>query len=127
MRAIAVCSMDRYNQPAKALQTKAVMNLARGRTTFLLAGTGFGKSRVAELYYDLLPKKDKAVVLVLNPLESLGDNQVLEKQRAGYSAINLTKLTFNPHEAKNIANGKYNFVYLSPEIYLNSQSFQLVF
>ena len=48
IRAIAARSTARYNQPAKGLQTKAVMNLARGRTTFLLGGTGFGKSRVAE-------------------------------------------------------------------------------
>jgi hypothetical protein len=42
------------------------------------------------------------VVLVSNPLDSLGDNQVLKKQAAGFSAINLTKLTFNPETAAEV-------------------------
>jgi hypothetical protein len=49
-----------------------------------------------ELYHDLTPKELKAVIVVLSPLDTLGDNQVLEKKQAGFSAINLTKLTFNP-------------------------------
>ncbi|KNZ63070.1 hypothetical protein VP01_1191g7 [Puccinia sorghi] len=44
-----------------------------------------------------------------------------EKQVAVFAAINLTKLTFNPVEAKNIQNGTYQFVYLSPKILLNSK------
>jgi superfamily II DNA helicase RecQ len=63
------------------------------------------------------------VIVVLNPLDALGDNQVLKKKQAGFSAINLTKLTFNPMEAQKITRGEYNFVYVSPEIFLNSQLF----
>ncbi|PLW25719.1 hypothetical protein PCANC_25927 [Puccinia coronata f. sp. avenae] len=37
----------------KPLQVKAVAILARCRNTFLMAGTGFGKSRVAEMYHKL--------------------------------------------------------------------------
>ncbi|KAI9621143.1 hypothetical protein H4Q26_013341 [Puccinia striiformis f. sp. tritici PST-130] len=36
-----------YGQDPKPLQVQAVINLVRGRHTFLLAGTGFGKSRVS--------------------------------------------------------------------------------
>ncbi|KAA1086245.1 hypothetical protein PGTUg99_013433 [Puccinia graminis f. sp. tritici] len=39
-------SMDTYQQEAKPLQVDTVFNLAQGRNTFLLAGTGFGKSRI---------------------------------------------------------------------------------
>ncbi|PLW47098.1 hypothetical protein PCANC_09653 [Puccinia coronata f. sp. avenae] len=117
-------SFNTYGQAAKELQVSTVMNLARGRSTFLLAGTGFGKSRISEMYYDLIPKKSKGVVLVLNPLDTLGNNQVLEKVQAGFTAINLTKLTFNTQAATGILRGDYNFVYLSPEIFLNSKMFQ---
>ncbi|PLW08362.1 hypothetical protein PCASD_03272 [Puccinia coronata f. sp. avenae] len=117
-------SFNTYGQVAKELQVSTVMNLAKGRSTFLLAGTGFGKSRISEMYYSLIPKKSKGVVLVLNPLDTLGDNQVLEKVQAGFTAINLTKLTFNARAAMEILRGDYNFVYLSPEIFLNSKMFQ---
>ncbi|PLW28611.1 hypothetical protein PCANC_24598 [Puccinia coronata f. sp. avenae] len=117
-------SFNTYSQVAKELQVSTVMNLAKGRSTFLLAGTGFGKSRISEMYYSLIPKKSKGVVLVLNPLDTLGDNQVLEKVQAGFTAINLTKLTFNARAAMEILRGNYNFVYLSPEIFLNSKMFQ---
>jgi hypothetical protein len=33
-----------YRQPAKSLQVNTVLNLVNGRNTFVLAGTGFGKS-----------------------------------------------------------------------------------
>ncbi|KAA1133636.1 ATP-dependent DNA helicase sgs1 [Puccinia graminis f. sp. tritici] len=124
---ISKTSVDSYGQFAKQLQVKAVLNLVEGRNTFLLAGTGFGKSRIPELYYKMIPGKSKAVVLVLNPLDSLGENQVLEKQAAGFTAINLTKLTFNPETAAKIQKGVYQFVYLSPAIFLNSKLFETVY
>ncbi|KAA1119697.1 ATP-dependent DNA helicase sgs1 [Puccinia graminis f. sp. tritici] len=105
---------------AKPLQIETVANLARGRDTFLLAGTGYGKSRIAEIYHSLLPKTEKGVVVVLNPLDALGDNQVEEKL-GSFSAINLTKLTFNATVANQIKQGGYNFVYLSPEIFMNNK------
>ncbi|KNE96418.1 hypothetical protein PSTG_10251 [Puccinia striiformis f. sp. tritici PST-78] len=110
---IAKISRERYGQEAKPLQIDAVVNLVRGRNTFLLAGTGYGKSRIPELYYRTLPSREKPVILVLNPLDTLGDNQVLQKKKAKFSAINLTSLSFNKEEAEKIANGVYNFVYLS--------------
>jgi ATP-dependent DNA helicase RecQ len=112
---------------AKELQVEAVFNLVRGKNTFILAGTGYGKSRIPEIYSQLLVKAGRGVVLVLNPLDSLGDNQVLEKLAAGFSAINLTKLTFNQTEAEKISNGEYDFVYLSPEIFLNNKMFEEIY
>ncbi|EFP89955.1 uncharacterized protein PGTG_16243 [Puccinia graminis f. sp. tritici CRL 75-36-700-3] len=124
---ISTLSLKHYNQEAKPRQIDAVFNLVRGRNTFLLAGTGFGKSRIPELYFRTLPIKEKAVILVLNPLDSLGDNQVLEKTRSGFTAINLTKLTICPEECEKIADGDYNFVYLSPEIFLNSKLWDRIY
>ncbi|OAV98162.1 hypothetical protein PTTG_25827 [Puccinia triticina 1-1 BBBD Race 1] len=113
-------------EEAKPLQIDAVANLARGRNTFLLAGTGFGKSRISEIYSKLLPQNTKPVVLVLNPLDALGDNQVAKK-KGKFTAINLIKLTFNKNVAEEIKQGNYNFVYLSPEIFLNNKLWDLVY
>ncbi|OAV95675.1 hypothetical protein PTTG_26553 [Puccinia triticina 1-1 BBBD Race 1] len=75
----------------------------------------------------MIPKSQKAVVLVLNPLDALGDNQVFEKEQAGFTAINLTNMNFDKDTADAIMNGEYNFIYLSPEIFLNSKSFDGVY
>ncbi|PLW24221.1 hypothetical protein PCASD_10484 [Puccinia coronata f. sp. avenae] len=125
--AIGHRALSRYSVPPKPLQIDTVVNLARGRNVILLAGTGFGKSRIAEMYHDLVPKLTKGVVLVLNPLDALGNNQVSEKITSGFTSINLTKLTFNHAEACKIRRGEYSFVYLSPEIYLNSKLFASVY
>ena len=62
-----------HNQP-KELQVKAVSILARGHHCFVRAGTGYGKTRISEMFFNLF--KTKAIVLVLNPLDSLGEDQV---------------------------------------------------
>ena len=61
---------------AKEPQIERVLSLLNGHNTFLLAGTGFGKSRVPEMLFHMFPKVSKPVVLVLNPLDTLGNNQV---------------------------------------------------
>ncbi|POW15028.1 hypothetical protein PSTT_02554 [Puccinia striiformis] len=70
-REISEISQFRYGQDAKPLQIDAVVNLVRGRNTFLLAGTGYGKSRIAELYFQTLPVREKPVIIVLVPLDCL--------------------------------------------------------
>jgi hypothetical protein len=120
-------SLETYNQHAKPLQVDTVFNLAQGRDTFFLAVTGFGKSQIPEMYYKLFPQKARAVVLVLNPLDTLGDNHVLEKLMAGFTAIKLTKKSFTNKAADKVLAGVYNFVYLSPEIFLNSKKFEKVY
>ena len=69
-------SAELYEEPAKKLQVDTVCNLARGYHSFVLAGTGYGKSRIGELYFHMFASQRKPVVLVLNPLDSLGDDQV---------------------------------------------------
>ncbi|KAA1082097.1 hypothetical protein PGTUg99_018528 [Puccinia graminis f. sp. tritici] len=124
---ISTQSIERYQQEPKKIQVETVMNLLCGRNTFLLAATGFGKSRISEMYLDLLPKDQHGrilgVVVVLNPLDALGNNQVEEKMAAGFSAINLTYLNFTHEVGLNVMNGFYNFVYVSPETFLNNLTF----
>ncbi|KAA1120019.1 hypothetical protein PGT21_036994 [Puccinia graminis f. sp. tritici] len=64
---IATRAKNDYNgQDPKPIQVETVATLARGKSAFFLAGTGFGKSRIAEMYFKTLPPKSKPVVLVLN-------------------------------------------------------------
>ncbi|PLW28600.1 hypothetical protein PCANC_24607 [Puccinia coronata f. sp. avenae] len=111
------------DQPSKPLQIEAVILLVRLKNTFAMAGTGFGKSRIPEMYVHLFAKSSKPVVLVLNPLDALGNNQVQEKMAQNFTAVNLKKLTFNQCVSDEILRGAYNFVYLSPEIFLNNEMF----
>ncbi|KAI7952133.1 hypothetical protein MJO28_007817 [Puccinia striiformis f. sp. tritici] len=115
------------DQPPKPIQLNTAMGLVKQRNTFVMAGTGSGKSRESEFYFHLFSPSKKAVVLVVNPLDALGDNQVKEKIAQGYTAINLKKLTFNSKVAAKIKRGKYNFVYLSPEVFMNNQKFTNLF
>ncbi|OAV87736.1 hypothetical protein PTTG_29302 [Puccinia triticina 1-1 BBBD Race 1] len=121
--------LPRYpeNEPPKPVQVNAVANLVGGRHTFVMAGTGCGKSRISEMYYNLFAKSRKAVILVLNPLDALGDNQVLEKTAAGYTTVNLKSQNFTREVAVDIQKGKYNFVYLSPEVFLNNPMFTEIY
>ncbi|KAA1102624.1 ATP-dependent DNA helicase sgs1 [Puccinia graminis f. sp. tritici] len=67
-------SVDFYHDRPKDLQVESVLSLVRGENCFVRAGTGFGKTRISEMFFNLYTTK--AVVLVLNPLDSLGDDQV---------------------------------------------------
>ncbi|POV95158.1 hypothetical protein PSTT_16424 [Puccinia striiformis] len=64
-----------YDEALQPLQMQTVINLVHRKNMFVLAGTGFGKTRIAEVYWHLFPAYRKPVILVLNPLDTLGDNQ----------------------------------------------------
>jgi hypothetical protein len=49
-------SFKKYRQQSKPLQVKTVLNLIRCRHTFLLLATGFGKSRIPEMYLNMTTK-----------------------------------------------------------------------
>ncbi|KNF04965.1 hypothetical protein PSTG_02019 [Puccinia striiformis f. sp. tritici PST-78] len=116
-----------YTEPLKPIQMDSVINIVQRKHTFVLAGTGFGKSRIAEVYWHLFPAYKKPIILVLNPLDTLGDNQVAEKKKAKINAVNLTKMNMTPDIEKRVLRGDYGFVYLSPEVLLNNAMFRRIF
>jgi hypothetical protein len=65
-----------YGDKEKDGQIDAVAHLVHSEHTFVLAGTGFVKTRIAKIYSMLFKPYQKAVIVVLNPLDALGDNQV---------------------------------------------------
>ncbi|KNF01228.1 hypothetical protein PSTG_05585 [Puccinia striiformis f. sp. tritici PST-78] len=101
-----------YDEALQPLQMQTVINLVHRKNMFVLAGTGFGKTRIAEVYWHLFPAYRKPVILVLNPLDTLGDNQVSEKKVAKIPAVNLTKMNMTPEIEKRVIRGDYGFVYL---------------
>ncbi|KAA1119016.1 ATP-dependent DNA helicase sgs1 [Puccinia graminis f. sp. tritici] len=71
-----------FNQTPTTLQVNAVVNLVKKNNTFVLSGTGSGKTRIAEMYHHLFSRSTrKATIIVLNPLDSLGENQVHHRCR----------------------------------------------
>ncbi|PLW21659.1 hypothetical protein PCANC_03211 [Puccinia coronata f. sp. avenae] len=122
---IAYQANNFYKDTAKKLQVDAVCELVHGNNTFVRAGTGFGKTRILEMFFNLF--KTKAIVLVLNPLDSLGDDQVREKELVNITPINLNKMTMNHQTVQKIKKGEYSFIYLSPEVFLNSSLFTELF
>ncbi|OAV90298.1 hypothetical protein PTTG_28395 [Puccinia triticina 1-1 BBBD Race 1] len=116
---ITAQSIQLYHDQPKDLQVKAVSSLVRGKHTFVRAGTGFGKTRMSEMFFGLFKKK--VVVLVLNPLDSLGDDQVREKKLLNITAINLNKMTLNYDTVTKIKKGAFSFVYLQPAALLLCQ------
>lgn len=62
-------------QEPRPLQISSVVALACGLNTFVLAGTGYGKTRIAESFIRLYTAVSKAIILAINPLDALGDNQ----------------------------------------------------
>jgi ABC-type glutathione transport system ATPase component len=73
---IQVKSRVLYGDEPKGGQVDAVAALVRNQHTFVLVGTGFGKTCIAKMFHDLFQPYQKSIVLVLNPLDKLGDNQV---------------------------------------------------
>ncbi|EGG00264.1 uncharacterized protein MELLADRAFT_112029 [Melampsora larici-populina 98AG31] len=101
---------EKYKCPARPLQIDVVVSLLNKKTTFLIAGTGYGKSRIPELYRNLY---SDGIVLIICPLEALGDDQVLEKTSVNESAINLTSNSISKEAISDILNGKYHYVYVA--------------
>jgi hypothetical protein len=67
-------SVKLHHDRPEAFQVEAVSALVRGKKSFVHAAPGFWKSRIPEMFFSLYD--DKAVVLVLNRLDCLGDDQV---------------------------------------------------
>lgn len=66
----------KYNQVPRPLQIESVISLSQGINTFVLAGTGYGKTRIPQAFLDLFTAASLGIVIVINALDALGDNQV---------------------------------------------------
>lgn len=83
----------KYNQVPRPLQIDSVVSLAQGISTFVLAGTGYGKTRIPQAFLDLFTVASMAIVVVVNALDALGDNQVSQMEVVPGQALKLIVLT----------------------------------
>lgn len=74
--AVGELCQEHYGYGARTQQQDTVVDLLNGLPVFLLAGTGFGKSRVPELFYLAHDPDSKPIILCINPLDGLGNDQV---------------------------------------------------
>ncbi|PLW24035.1 hypothetical protein PCASD_14506 [Puccinia coronata f. sp. avenae] len=77
--------------------------------------------KVLEMNNHNLSKHINQLALEFYACSSFKTITVLEKQGAGFTAISLSKKNFNPETAREIRTGVYQFIYLSPEIFLNNK------
>lgn len=83
------------------------------RDCFVIAGTGFGKS----LIYQFPPVYLNKIAIVISPLISLMEDQVLSLQRKGIKSCLLGPM----QKEQNIKLKKYQVVYLTPEFFSGSE------
>lgn len=93
--------------------------------TFITAPTGSGKSVLFQIPAAYLEDQYKAVTIVITPLISLMQDQVMQLKNRGVSyaaSINSERSTFNEKEKviEDIRQGKVSLLYLSPEMLLST-------
>ena len=111
-------------------QDECLFNFMERRDVFAMLPTGYGKSLIFQLVPGLCEELHNighkefpanAIVLVLCPLVSLMESHMRELTNKGFTSVCLSK-DMTIEEKRNIYNGKYSFVFASPEsIILNDQ------
>ena len=94
-------------------QIKAIKSLSDGNDTFIIAGTGFGKTAIYTTAGYMA--KDK-LTLVIEPLLALMHNQVDTLQKRGVKADYIDHTRKDTDDIiKQAVKGKLNFLYVSAE------------
>eukprot|EP00478_Filoreta_tenera_P007449 GABV01009449.1.p1 GENE.GABV01009449.1~~GABV01009449.1.p1 ORF type:complete len:164 (-),score=22.38 GABV01009449.1:66-557(-) len=88
-----------------------MLSTLSGRDVFILMPTGAGKS----LIYQLPCLVTQLPTIVISPLISLMNDQVLALQSRGVSACALTSAQTDPTVWRNALEGRYKLIYLAPE------------
>ena len=100
----------------KPEQLQVIESIALKRDCVLIAGTGWGKTLVYFLPLVLWPN---TVLLIITPLQSLGQEQQEKLESCNIPAINLVgQEKFDTHR---LANGEYRAVFACPESVIGSR------
>ena len=109
----------------KGFQTESLKACLKGKDVFVSQQTGMGKSLIYELFplardeqlkdEGFLTSKSTffSCVLIISPLIALMQDQVSSLTKKGLSAVYLEKDSF-----KDVKDGKYTYIFTSPETIL---------
>ncbi|XP_073145971.1 uncharacterized protein [Henckelia pumila] len=92
-------------------QKEIVEQILRGRDCLVVMATGSGKS----LCYQVPPLVSKKTAVVISPLISLMQDQVMALKQRGIRAEYISSAQTNPNVLKNAESGQYDILYLTPE------------
>ena len=134
-RALSACGLESIT--LKPEQEECLRYLHQGEDLVAILPTGFGKSLIFQLLPFLLPTKEtKNIVLVIAPLTSIIEDQVLVLQQRGITAgvlhiedtrdsiesLFLDKKDYSaaePTKSNEIINGNFSLLFAHPEALLN--------
>ena len=106
-----ICSVFDIDKLAD-FQEKAILNISKGKDTYLSCKTGSGKSLTYECA--LVVFGSGTITLVIAPLTSIMQQQVERLTKLGFTAV-LIESSCSVSE-KDLVNGCYEFVFGSPEL-----------
>ena len=112
-------------------QTEAIKSFFQGKNVFVNLPTGFGKSLIFQclpIVGDIVHDKPRGsnVVVVISPLRSLMEDQVIYLNNIGMPAIAITDVE-DPELIQQVLNGNYLVVFGSPECLLSTAVWRGIF
>ncbi|KAG8770322.1 hypothetical protein FRC12_004353 [Ceratobasidium sp. 428] len=117
--------LEKTKFTAREFQINAAKAVLDGRDTVVHAGTGSGKTLIFAAPHFILENK---VSIVISPLILLQHDQQERMKKLGLRAIALNKeVHVEPETWKELAQGKYEIVLLSPEMALHNEDVHKVF
>ncbi|XP_073040395.1 uncharacterized protein [Primulina eburnea] len=95
----------------RSYQKEIVEQILEGRDCLVVMATGSGKS----LCYQVPPLVAKKTSVVISPLISLMQDQVMALKQRGIRAEYISSAQTNPNVLRNAESGQYDVLYLTPE------------
>ncbi len=113
----------------RANQKSVVQGFVKGRDVFVSLPTGSGKSlcfAVLPWTFDILRRHPKptCIVVVVSPLIALMKDQVASLKKKGLSAVYVGEAMNSSDKMAQVAEGKYQVIYISPELLLTEDTWR---
>ncbi|CUA71499.1 Bloom syndrome protein homolog [Rhizoctonia solani] len=97
-------------------QVQVTLDKLAGKDTFVIAGTGAGKSLTFAMVPFMVPK---SITWLLAPLNYIEEQLVKDMEKWGVPAVAINQNSNWEEEKRNILRGKYQVVISSPEAFLS--------
>lgn len=113
-------------------QEASIREFFKKKNVFVNLPTGYGKSFIYQclpIVYDVLHANPRgsSIIVVISPLRSLMDDQVLYLNNLCIPAIAITNELDDPEIIQQVLNGIYIVVFGSPECFLSTSTWRGIF